>query len=67
MDQDKDPGTHCCNEIIVKIELPGESMKTLDLDVQRVKLVVQSKKQCVVAAEHASRAHSIVCMPHTMR
>jgi len=29
----------------VKIELPGETMKDLDLDVQKTKLIVQSKKQ----------------------
>lgn len=29
----------------MKIELPGETMKDLDLDVQKTKLIVQSKKQ----------------------
>jgi hypothetical protein len=44
LDWEKDPGTACCNEIIVKIELPGDTMKDLDLDVQRTKLIVQSKR-----------------------
>ena len=46
LDWEKDPGTACCNEIVVKIELPGETMKELDLDVQKTKLIVQSKRQC---------------------
>ena len=49
LDWEKDPGTACCNEIVVKIELPGETMKDLDLDVQKTKLIVQSKRQYAVA------------------
>jgi hypothetical protein len=39
---DQDPGSHCCQELVVKIQLPGEQFKDLDLDVQRQSLVVSS-------------------------
>ena len=29
----------------LQVELPGDTMKDLDLDVQKTKLTVQSKKQ----------------------
>jgi HSP20 family molecular chaperone IbpA len=44
LDMEKDVGTTCCNEIVVKITLPGETMKDLDLDVQKTRLTVQSRK-----------------------
>ena len=44
IDFEKDPGTHCCNEVVVKITLPGETLKALDLDVQKSRLTVQSVK-----------------------
>merc|ERR1711865_333339 len=44
LDQEKDLGTACCREIVVKITLPDEEFKNLDLDVTKTRLTVQSRK-----------------------
>eukprot|EP00512_Aurantiochytrium_limacinum_P005635 CAMPEP_0171522438 /NCGR_PEP_ID=MMETSP0959-20130129/7752_1 /TAXON_ID=87120 /ORGANISM="Aurantiochytrium limacinum, Strain ATCCMYA-1381" /LENGTH=193 /DNA_ID=CAMNT_0012062579 /DNA_START=51 /DNA_END=632 /DNA_ORIENTATION=- len=39
---DVDPSSNSCSEIVIKIKLPNQQMKDLDLDVQRQSLVLSS-------------------------
>ena len=39
---DVDPSSNCCQEIVIKIKLPGQLYKDLNLDVQRQSMVVTS-------------------------
>jgi len=39
---DVDPSSNSCRELVIKIQLPGQSFKDLDLDVQKQSLVVSS-------------------------
>ena len=40
----KNPSTACCEDMIVKIELPGCNMKDVELDVKQTTLDCRSKK-----------------------
>ena len=39
---DKDPSTTHCEDMVIKIEFPGHTMRDLDLDVTRQKLKAES-------------------------
>ena len=39
---DMDPSSNCCQDIVLKIKLPGQKFKDIDLDVQEQSLVVTS-------------------------
>ena len=40
----KNPGTGCCEAMVIKVKFPGCELKDLDLDVTRDKLVAQSEE-----------------------
>ena len=48
LDPEVDVGSSCCNEILIKVKLPGETMRDLDLDVTKNRVSLSSKKHVLV-------------------
>lgn len=59
---EKDPSSAHCDQVVVKVHLPGEVSADLDLDVTRQRIVVQGKHQCVAGA--VGRCCLVSCRTH---
>jgi hypothetical protein len=45
IDPTRNPGTACCEDLLIRIRLPGTKASELDLDVKRTRLTLRTPKQ----------------------